>query len=53
MKKFIVPEINVVNLDQQDAIMTSPGITDKRALTTVITDETSAQYNMWKGYDAE
>lgn len=49
MKKFIMPEINVVELGKMDAIMSSFGITDKNKLTTSIDDKIEEQYNMWKG----
>ncbi len=53
MKKFIAPEVNTVELGQADVIMNSLGVTDKNTFTKVVADDTSAQYEMWKGFNAE
>ena len=54
MKKFIVPEVSSVELAQTDVIMDSTfAMANKVNYSSVITDSTEEEFEMWKGFNAQ
>ena len=53
MKKFIIPEVNSVELTQTDVIMESKGIglTFTQENYTTVQGTAKAEYEIWKGFN--